>query len=280
MSGYNLSREAADTVAERAGGEAFERIGGICRRHRIALLYGFIERDGETLYNTVQLIDPGGASLARYRKTHLWGDLDRSLFAAGDDLAPLVEFDGWRIGLLICYDVEFPETVRRLALEGADLVLVPTALMRPFTFVADHLVRVRAAENGLFLALRQRPPGKRTGSTTSGAARSSDPTARNSRAPGTRPSCCTRASSTVRCKRHARRSPTCAIGGPSCSRRGRRERDGRERQAVRGACRDGGRRTATDRVRPRLPVRLRRLGRPTPTASARCPSPPSARAWP
>ena len=152
LSGYNLSREAAATVAERAGGEAFERIGGICRRHRIALLYGFIERDGEVLRNTAQLIDPGGASLARYRKTHLWGDLDRSLFAAGDDLAPLVELDGWRIGLLICYDVEFPETVRRLALEGADLVLVPTALMRPFTFVADHLVRVRAAENGLFLA--------------------------------------------------------------------------------------------------------------------------------
>ena len=152
LTGYNLSREAAGAVAERAGGEAFERAAGICRRHRIALLYGFIERDGEVLRNTVQLIDRDGRSLARYRKTHLWGDLDRSLFEAGDDLAPLVELDGWRIGLLICYDVEFPETVRRLALEGADLVLVPTALMRPFTFVADHLVRVRAAENGVFLA--------------------------------------------------------------------------------------------------------------------------------
>ena len=144
--------EAARSIAEPADGDAFERVGAICRRHRVAVLYGFIERDGEVLRNTVQLLDLDGAPLVRYRKTHLWGELDRSLFVAGDDLAPLVELDGWRIGLLICYDVEFPETVRRLALEGAELVLVPTALMSPFTFVADHLVRVRAAENGVFLA--------------------------------------------------------------------------------------------------------------------------------
>ena len=152
LTGYNLSPEAARSIAEPADGDAFERVGAICRRHRVAVLYGFIERDGEVLRNTVQLLDRDGAPLARYRKTHLWGELDRSLFVAGDDLVPLVELDGWRIGLLVCYDVEFPETVRRLALEGAELVLVPTALMSPFTFVADHLVRVRAAENGVFLA--------------------------------------------------------------------------------------------------------------------------------
>lgn len=152
LTGYNVSPEAARSIAELAEGDAFERVGVICRRHGLAVLYGFIERDGEVLRNTAQLLDRDGTLLARYRKTHLWGELDRSLFAPGDDLVALVELDGWRIGLLICYDVEFPETVRRLALEGADLVLVPTALMSPFSFVADHLVRVRAAENGVFLA--------------------------------------------------------------------------------------------------------------------------------
>ena len=108
--------------------------------------------NGRVLHNTAQLIGPDGRALARYRKTHLWGELDRSLFAAGDDLAPVVELGGWRLGLLICYDVEFPEAVRRLALEGAELIAVPTALMRPFAFVADLVTRVRAYENGLYLA--------------------------------------------------------------------------------------------------------------------------------
>ena len=150
LTGYNVSPDEARAVAESADGAAFERVAAICRGHGIAILYGFVERDheggGESAmsWNTVQLVERDGTALARYRKTHLWGALDRSMFAPGEDLAPLVTLDGWRVGLLICYDVEFPEAVRRLALEGAELVLVPTALMAPFTFVADHLVRVRA----------------------------------------------------------------------------------------------------------------------------------------
>ena len=55
-------------------------------------------------------------------------------------------------GLLICYDVEFPETVRAHALNGAELVIVPTALMRPFDVVARIVVPARAYENQLFIA--------------------------------------------------------------------------------------------------------------------------------
>ena len=54
--------------------------------------------------------------------------------------------------MLICYDVEFPENVRHLALLGADLVAVPTALMRPFDVVANILVPARAYENQVFVA--------------------------------------------------------------------------------------------------------------------------------
>ena len=63
-----------------------------------------------------------------------------------------MELDGWRIGLLICYDVEFPETVLNLALAGADFVAVPTALGPPFDIVATHMVPTRAVENQVFLA--------------------------------------------------------------------------------------------------------------------------------
>ena len=153
LTGYNIAPDDARAVALAPGGKALERVADIARDADIAILAGYIGRgDGTALHNTVQLFDRRGEALARYRKTHLWGELDASLFVAGDDLAPVVELDGWRVGLLICYDVEFPEAVRRLAVEGAELVLVPTALMHPFTFVADHLTRVRAAENGVFLA--------------------------------------------------------------------------------------------------------------------------------
>ena len=79
-----------------------------------------------------------------YRKTHLFGALDRGTFVPGDGLPEPVELDGLRLGMLICYDVEFPETVRLLALAGADCVLVPTAQMEPYDFVARSLVPARA----------------------------------------------------------------------------------------------------------------------------------------
>jgi predicted amidohydrolase len=100
----------------------------------------------------VQLIDANGERLCNYRKTHLFGDLDRSMFSAGTDDFPIVELNGWKLGFLICYDLEFPENTRRLALAGAELILVPTANMTPFDFIADVTVRARAYENQCYVA--------------------------------------------------------------------------------------------------------------------------------
>lgn len=152
LTGYNTTLNEAKRVALRADGQTTGKLAAACRQYNIALAYGFIERDNNQLYNTVQVIDCNGERIAHYRKTHLWGKLDSQLFTAGSDLAPVFELDGWRFGLLICYDVEFPETSRRLALEGAEIILVPTALMTPWAFVAEHMIRVRAAENQVFIA--------------------------------------------------------------------------------------------------------------------------------
>jgi predicted amidohydrolase len=97
-------------------------------------------------------VDETGAEVTRYRKSHLFGDLDRELFAPGPLAGPPVEFRGLRISLLICYDVEFPETVRAAARAGADVVLVPTAQMEPYAGIAEHLIWTRAWESQIYVA--------------------------------------------------------------------------------------------------------------------------------
>ncbi|MBT8435226.1 MAG: carbon-nitrogen hydrolase family protein [Gammaproteobacteria bacterium] len=156
LSGYNIGPEAIAARAETADGAAAQAIAEIAREHQIAILYGYPELADGKIYNAVQVIDRDGARLANYRKTHLFGDIDRNAFSPGRDATVLFDLDGWRTGLLICYDVEFPENVRRLALAGADFVAVPTAVMPPYDFVALHMVPTRAFENRVFVAYANR----------------------------------------------------------------------------------------------------------------------------
>ncbi|WP_300629409.1 carbon-nitrogen hydrolase family protein [Pseudomonas sp.] len=153
LTGYNIGAEAVGALAEARDGESAQTIADIAHSAGLAILYGYPERaeDGR-IYNAVQLIDAHGTRLCNYRKTHLFGDLDHTMFSAGEDDFPLVELNGWKLGFLICYDLEFPENTRRLALAGAELILVPTANMVPFDFVADVTVRARAFENQCFVA--------------------------------------------------------------------------------------------------------------------------------
>ncbi|MCS3414850.1 MULTISPECIES: carbon-nitrogen hydrolase family protein [Pseudomonas] len=153
LTGYNIGMEAVGALAEAQDGPSAQSIAALAKNSGVAILYGYPERgaDGQ-IYNAVQLIDANGQRLCNYRKTHLFGDLDHSMFSAGDDDFPLVELNGWKLGFLICYDLEFPENTRRLALAGAELILVPTANMVPFDFVADVTVRARAFENQCYVA--------------------------------------------------------------------------------------------------------------------------------
>ncbi|MFE6765923.1 carbon-nitrogen hydrolase family protein [Streptomyces sp. NBC_01423] len=151
LTGYAIGDDVP-RLAEAADGPAARAVAEIAVRHGIAVHYGYPEREGDTLYNSAQLIGPDGTTLANYRKTHLFGDFEQHWFTPGGQPVVQAELDGVRIGLLTCYDVEFPENVRAHALAGTDLLLVPTALMHPFSFVADSLVPVRAFESQLYIA--------------------------------------------------------------------------------------------------------------------------------
>ena len=148
LTGYDIG----DQVRELARLDLTGAVRQIAREAGLAILAGLPEPAGERLYNTAILVGGRGEELLRYRKTHLFGDLDRRYFVPGDDLVAVAELHGVRMAVLICYDVEFPETVRAAAERGADLIAVPTAQMTPFEFVAEQVVRTRAWENQVYLA--------------------------------------------------------------------------------------------------------------------------------
>jgi predicted amidohydrolase len=155
LTGYALGDRVAD-LAEPADGASARAVARLAAGHRIAIAYGYPERDGSAVHNSVQLVGADGTCLANYRKTHLFGDFETAHFTPGQNLVVQADLDGVRAGLLICYDVEFPEAVRAHALAGTQLLIAPTALMRPYEIVPRTLVPARAWENQLYLAYANR----------------------------------------------------------------------------------------------------------------------------
>ncbi|MER5973886.1 carbon-nitrogen hydrolase family protein [Streptomyces sp. NPDC002055] len=155
LTGYAVG-DALPDLAEEADGPSAGRVAEIAAEHGVAIAYGYPERSGSALHNAAQLIGADGTRLANYRKTHLFGDFETGSFVPGDRAVVQADLDGVRVGLLICYDVEFPENVRAHALAGTELLLVPTALMRPYEIVAQTVLPTRAWESQLYIGYANR----------------------------------------------------------------------------------------------------------------------------
>lgn len=140
-------------LAEPADGPIVARLGEIARTTGVALVAGFAEKAGDTIYNSAVYTD-GAGKPSIYRKSHLYGDYERGLFTPDTPSTCLFSHHGMMLGMLVCYDVEFPENVRRLALAGAEMILVPTAtpMGASGTFIAEKMIPVRAFENQIFIA--------------------------------------------------------------------------------------------------------------------------------
>lgn len=150
LSGYNIGPQQARAQAVTA--EGLQPACAVAREQEIALVFGYPELVGDAVANAAVLIGPDGSVLANYRKSHLFGELDRAMFKAVGSDFPLARLGDLKIGLLICYDIEFPEPARLLALQGADVILVPTAQMEPYHQVAKYVIPARAYENQVYLA--------------------------------------------------------------------------------------------------------------------------------
>ncbi|MGE8067716.1 nitrilase family protein [Pseudomonas sp. NPDC089569] len=157
QSGYLFAdREEALALAETVEGPTLRLWQALAQELNIVLVAGFCERlSNDELANSAALIDAGGLR-AVYRKAHLW-DAEKDIFTAGEAPPPVIETVHGRIGVLICYDLEFPEWVRLPALAGAELLCAPVNWPdgpRPPTERPAEVLRVQAnaSVNRMFIA--------------------------------------------------------------------------------------------------------------------------------
>ena len=138
-------------MAEPADGPTAKHIATLAQNHNTAILYGYSERAGETIYNSAQCINAKGQSIANHRKLMLPPGFEQEHYTAGTT-ATIFTFNGIKCGILICYDIEFPETLRHLADQGVQCVLAPTALGADWGVVSERTAPARAFENGIYMA--------------------------------------------------------------------------------------------------------------------------------
>ena len=133
-----------DAQAETIPGPTTERLAERARRYRSWIAFSMVERDGADLFNTAVLLDRSGQIAGKYRKVQLPFE-ELSIGIAPGNAFPVFKTDFGTIGMMICHDSSFPEAARQLALNGAELILMPIWGGR------ETLVRARAIETGLHL---------------------------------------------------------------------------------------------------------------------------------
>jgi predicted amidohydrolase len=175
-SGYVFTdeSEAARTAENADAGPLVERLHYVCVRNGCHIVVGINERDGEQRHNSAVLIGPEGR-IATYRKLHLFHD-EQSWFTPGESVV-VADTPLGRIGMIICFDLWFPEPARALALAGAEIIAVPTNWVSSFKPTVwddrgycqgDYVAMATAAQNGVVMACADRI-GVERGTTFLGA---------------------------------------------------------------------------------------------------------------
>ena len=163
-SGYVFASvaEAEAAAEDPREGPTVTALSEVCRASGMHVAVGIDERDGDCRHNSAVLLGPGG-HIATYRKLHLFHD-EQSWFVPGDSL-PVADLPFGRVGMVICFDLWFPEAVRALALGGAEIVAVPTNWVASFKrtvaddrgyIQGDYVAMVTAAQNGVVMACADR----------------------------------------------------------------------------------------------------------------------------
>jgi predicted amidohydrolase len=168
-SGYTMTPSEARKVAQFPDGPVVTQSRSIAKKYKMALIVPYAEKakgpDGKLLYfDSIAAIDSSGKLIVSYRKTHLWGKGERTNWSFGDKLCPVFLINGLPVSLLNCYEAEFPELSRILALKGAKLIVGPTAAdcydtapdgkrsALPYPDISRTLIPANAYTNNIFFA--------------------------------------------------------------------------------------------------------------------------------
>lgn len=142
-------RDLAESVSDP--GPCLTAWQNVARDRGVSVVAGFAERDGNSLFNAAVIIDEQGRIVDTYRKLHLFGD-EHSAFSPGDHGLPIVDVQGVRLGVVVCYDLRFPEALRILAVRGCEVVAVPTAWVRGFDRKVDPTGRIGQVDGAVVQA--------------------------------------------------------------------------------------------------------------------------------
>jgi len=130
---------------ETIDGPTLQKVSALAHELKVHLLFGFSERRGDGLFNTMALFGPGGALIGRYSKSH---PLPGEFYDPGGEL-PVFDTALGRMGILICFDRQPPENARILALKGAQFIVIPAFGQVREAMDEDLMMQSRAHENGI-----------------------------------------------------------------------------------------------------------------------------------
>lgn len=136
----------------RNGYEVNNRIGELAKKYKVNIVAGSVSNvRGGKVYNTAFVFDRTGSCIAEYDKTHLFTPMgEDDYYTCGDHLCRFT-LDGVKCGIIICYDVRFPELTRSLALQGLDMLFVVSQWPKERIFHLRTLTTARAIENQMFV---------------------------------------------------------------------------------------------------------------------------------
>ena len=145
-------RENLQALCDRDGSRVKQVFGALAERNQVNIVAGSVSNvRGGKVYNTAMVFDRTGACIASYDKTHLFTPMgEDNYYTPGDRLCTFV-LDGVKCGLIICYDVRFPELTRSLTVPGLDILFVVSQWPKVRTFHLRSLTTARAIENQMFL---------------------------------------------------------------------------------------------------------------------------------
>jgi len=161
-SGYVfLSRDEVASVSEEVpSGPAFGTFSSLAWERQCSIVYGFAERSGDRFFNSAALVNPDGSHYV-YRKTHLF-NREKLFFTPGDTgLNVFPAKNGVQVGLMVCFDWQFPEAARTLALKGAQIICHPSNLVLPW---CQQAMITRSLENRVFSITSNRTGKESNGS--------------------------------------------------------------------------------------------------------------------